>query len=75
MQAARQFQMPALGDLHGGTERPNEPVTAGLPGGLMPQGGPPQPPGTIAAMLTKMAAATNSGALSQLAQRAQAAGQ
>lgn len=73
MQAARMHQKPNLGSLTRPTERPNEPVTAGLPG--QPQGTtPPQPP-TMSGMLQKLAGATGSGALSALAQRAMAAGQ
>jgi hypothetical protein len=75
MAAARNYQMPSLGALNRPTERPNEPVTAGLPGGLAAAGPPPQAAGTIAAMLTKMSVGTGSSALASLAQRAQAIGQ
>ena len=68
MGAAKNFQMPNLGDLHGPTQRPNEPVQAGLPGG---PGAPAPPPNNgIGAMLSRMATAANSPALAQLAARA-----
>lgn len=67
--AARQFQMPAMPDLHGPTQRPHEPVTAGLPGAVGPQMAPVQNNG-IGAMLTRMAQSANSPALAQLAARA-----
>ena len=72
--AAKNFQMPDM-NLMGPTQRPNEPVTAGLPGSpTNPQTqGPPD--GSVSALLAKMAAATGSGSLSSLAQRAQAVGQ
>lgn len=77
-QAARNFQMPNLGSLTRPTERPNEAVTAGLPSGPPPITGSPMPQqstGSISSMLAKMAAATGSAALSQLASRATAVGQ
>ena len=72
--AAKNFQMPNMG-LMNPSQRPNEPVTSGLPGAPMNPAGPPQNPGNVSALLTKLAAATGSGALNSLAQRAQAAGQ
>lgn len=70
MAAAKGFQMPALGDLHGPTQRPTEPVTAGLPNGI---GAPAVPIGNgIGAMLGRMSQAANSPALAQLAARASA---
>lgn len=72
MEAARQFQPPNLGGLTRGTERPNEPVTAGLPS--TPQATPPSG-GSLAGTLAKMAAASGSAALTQLAQRAGILGQ
>ena len=65
--AAKNFQMPALPDLHGPSERPNEPVTAGLPG---QPGMPPAQSDGIGAMLSRMATMANSPALAQLAARA-----
>lgn len=62
--AARNFQMPTLGPLTGPTQRPNEPVTAGL----NPQNGS----NGLGAMLSRMATASNSPALGQLAARANA---
>ena len=75
--AARQFQMPDMGNFQRGTERPGEAVTAGLPGGPAPAPGaqPTQNTASMASMLTRMAAATGSAALSQLAGRAAAVGQ
>ena len=67
MSAAKNFQMPALPDLHGPSARPNEPVTMGLPSG--PGAPPPQGDG-IGAMLSRMASVANSPALAQLAARA-----
>ncbi|MHB1778018.1 MAG: hypothetical protein ACYCU7_18855 [Acidimicrobiales bacterium] len=69
--------MPNMGDLEGPTARPDEPVTAGLQGAPNSLIGPnPQHAGTgVAAMLTRMAAISNSSALSQLAQQAQSMGQ
>lgn len=78
MAAAANMPMPNRGGLTRPSERPGEPVTAGLPMGPMPSTGqPPQqaPNGSISAMLAKMAAATGSAALSQLAGRATAVGQ
>lgn len=78
MQAAQNMPPPNLGSLSRPTERPGEPVTAGLPGGA------PVTPGTqmtapdngsISSMLSKMAAATGSAALNQLAGRATSMGQ
>lgn len=73
LQAAKQFQAPPLGGLGRPTERPNEPVTAGLPGS--PQGPLPQQGGSLTGVLTRMAAASGSAALTQLAQRAGALNQ
>ena len=72
--ASKNFQMPDLG-LMQPSARPNEPVTAGLPGSPVTASGPPTATGQVSALLTKLAAATGSGALSSLAQRAQGAGQ
>jgi hypothetical protein len=72
MAAAKNFQMPQM-DIMQPSQRPMEPVTAGLPGS--PVGAPPPNTGTVSALLSKMAAATGSGALSSLASRAQSAGQ
>lgn len=72
IQAAKQFQMPQM-DVMAPSARPMEPVTAGLPGS--PVNAPPPSTGTVSGLLAKMAAATGSGALSSLAQRAQQAGQ
>lgn len=74
MAAAKNFQKPSLGALTRPTERPNEPVTAGLPGS------PVQPPaprqtGNLSSMISAVAQSSNSAALSQLAARAAAAGQ
>lgn len=73
MQAAKAFQMPPTGALTRPTERPNEPVTAGLPGGPV-NGATPQT-GSLSSMLNALAQASSSAAISQLAARAQAAGQ
>jgi hypothetical protein len=62
--AARNFQMPTLGPLTGPTQRPNEPVTAGV----NPQNGS----NGLGAMLSRMATEANSPALGQLAARANA---
>ncbi len=70
--AAQQFQMPTLPDLERPTERPNEPVTAGLPSGPGP-GAPQNSP--MADLLDPMASASISPALRSLAQRARAYGQ
>lgn len=79
MQAAHQMSPPPdRGGLARPTERPGEPVTAGLPMGPPPaQGGAMPTPdnGSMSSMLSKMAAATGSGVLSQLAGRATAQGQ
>lgn len=78
LEAAKNFQMPTPGSLTRPTERPGEPVTAGLPSGPPPSVGSPMPQqttGSISSMLAKMAAATGSAALSQLASRATAVGQ
>ena len=72
--AAKNYQMPNVG-LMNPSERPNEPITAGLPGSPASPGIPTQNAGTISAMLTKMAASTGSGALNSLAARAQQVGQ
>lgn len=78
MEAAKNFQMPDMGGLTRPTERPGEAVTAGLPLGPPPSPGtgvPAQSTGSISSMLAKMAAATGSAAISQLAGRATAVGQ
>ena len=75
MAAAKNFQMPALGGLMDPSSRPNEPVTAGLPGSPVTPGAQAPPDGSVSALLAKMAAATGSGSLSSLAQRAQQVGQ
>ena len=67
LSAAKNFQMPNLGDLHGASQRPNEPINAGLPGG---PGAPPDQSQGMGAMLSRMASASNSPALAQLAARA-----
>jgi hypothetical protein len=60
--------MPNLGNLHGPSQMPNQPVTAGLPNGI---GAPAQPGNNgIGAMLSRMSQAANSPALAQLAARA-----
>jgi len=71
----------SLGALHRPTERPAEPVTAGAPVGpgpgpeAIPQG-PTSPQNTnLSRMLAQVAQSSGSAAVSQLAQRAQAAGQ
>lgn len=77
LQAARQFQMPQNPPLERRTERPTEPVTAGLPGqppGQTPPVASAAQPG-MAALIGRMAQASGSAALSQLAQRAQTLGQ
>lgn len=68
IEAAKNFQMPALGDLHGPSERPNEPLQSGLPVGPGPS--PPTQTGGIGPMLARMSSAVNSPALAQLAARA-----
>lgn len=68
MAAARDYQMPNLGALNRATERPAEPITDGLPSGL--GAGPQQQSEGMGALLSRMAAAANSPALAQLAQRA-----
>ena len=72
--AAKNFQMPDM-NLMGPTQRPNEPVTAGLPGSPSTPNVQSPPDGSVSALLAKMAAATGSGSLSSLAQRAQSVGQ
>ena len=71
----------AAGPLHRPTERPSEPVTAGAPVGpgpgpeAVPQG-PTSPQNTnLSRMLAQIAQSSGSAAVSQLAQRASAAGQ
>jgi hypothetical protein len=71
---AKQFQMPQGLTMTGPTERPNEPIHAGLPGS------PVQPPaprqvGNLSSMISAVASAAASPALSQLAARAAALGQ
>ena len=73
MQAARQFQMPNLPDFQRPTERPNEPVTAGLPGS--PSGPAASGVGNMSSLLSMLAQASNSASISQLAGRAAQAGQ
>lgn len=68
MSAAKNYQMPNLGDLHGPTQRPNEPLMAGAAMGAGP-GAQPQDDG-IGTMLSRMASMSNSPALAQLAARA-----
>lgn len=74
MNAARNFQKPAMGKLTRGTERPNEPVTAGLPGtpAATP---PPRQVGSLSTMINNVASISGSSVLSQLASRAAALGQ
>lgn len=75
---AKQFPvLPGqLGAFTRPTERPNEPVTAGLPGNV-PGGPMPQqvPSSNLATMLSRVAQAANSPALGELAQRAARLGQ
>lgn len=74
MQAAKQMTKPNLGALTRPTERPNEPINAGLPGS--PIAPPPQQQtGNLSSMIAAVAQSSNSAALSQLAARAAAAGQ
>lgn len=75
--AARQYSQPNLGGPIGRqSERPDEHVMAGSVGGPpTTPGAPPPNTGGVGAMLAKMAAATNSPALGQLAARANALGQ
>lgn len=76
MQSARQYQMPDL-NLMGPTQRPHEPITAGLPSGPGPGPSPQVASGSqgLAAMLQRMSQMSGSPALGQLASRAQALGQ
>jgi hypothetical protein len=76
LQAAQQYQMPQLPPLERDSERPNEPVTAGLPSGPGPGPSTPGSPGAtgLSDLLGQMAKQSGSVALSQLAQRAQALG-
>ena len=76
MQAARQFQMPNL-NIMGPTQRPHEPVTAGLAQGPGPGLTPQANNGSqgLAAMLTRMSQVASSPALAQLASRATALNQ
>ena len=73
MASARQYTMPQL-DLMGPSQRPHEPVTAGLPSGPGPGPNPQAAGGSqgLAALLTSMAQMASSPALAQLASRAQA---
>lgn len=74
MAAAKQMSPPKLGALTRPTERPNEPVTAGLPGSpFQPQ--QPRQTGNLSAMISAVAQSTGSAALNQLAARAAMAGQ
>jgi hypothetical protein len=78
MGAARQMQMPAPGSMSvtRPTERPNEPVTAGLPGSPIGAAQPAQRQvGNLSSMISAVAQAAGSPALSQLAARAAALGQ
>lgn len=74
LQAAQQMQKPDLPNFSRGTERPNEPVTAGLPGSPVTPGQGRQV-GSLSSMLSQVSQATNNPALTQLAQRAASAGQ
>lgn len=75
MMAAKQFQKPNLPGLTGPTTRPNEPVTAGLPGSPINPAAGQRQVGNLSSMLSAVAQANNNPALSQLAARAAAAGQ
>lgn len=57
------------------SERPNEPVTAGLAQTAVPAPGTQPQGGMLASMLSRVAQASGSAALSQLAQRATTLGQ
>lgn len=74
MQAAKQMVPPKLGSLTRPTERPNEPVTAGLPGSPVSPA-PQRQTGNLSSMIAAVAQSSNSAALSQLAARAASAGQ
>jgi hypothetical protein len=76
--AAKAHVPPNLGKLTRPTERPHEPVTAGLPGGPPPQAGtaaPQRQVGSLSSMISAVAAVSGSAALSQLAARAAGFGQ
>lgn len=76
--AAQGHMAPQLGKLTRPTERPHEPVNAGLPGGPPPQAGgqaPPRQVGSLSSMIAAVAAVSGSSSLSQLAARAAAVGQ
>jgi hypothetical protein len=75
MDAAKNFQMPAGIGMMRPTDRPNEPVTAGLPGAPQTAGNSTRQVGSLSSMISAVAAAASSPALSQLAARAAAAGQ
>lgn len=78
MAAAQQHAPPNMGKLTRPTERPHEPVNAGLPGGPPPQVGtaaPQRQVGPLSAMIQAVAAVSGSSSLSQLAARAAAFGQ
>jgi hypothetical protein len=72
--AARQMQMPAGMSLTRPTERPNEPVHAGLPGSPVSAPAPRQV-GNLSSMIAAVADASTSPALQALAARAAALGQ
>lgn len=74
MNAAKQMSVPKLGALTRPTERPNEPVNAGLPGSPI-QDPMQRQTGNLSSMISAVAQSTDSPALSQLAARAAAAGQ
>lgn len=72
--AAKDFSPPNLGELTRPTERPHEHVMT-PPAASNPLAPQPAPGGGMAAMLMKMAQATDSPGLSQLAARASSLGQ
>ena len=75
--AARGFTVPPNVAMMRPTDRPNEHITAGLPGSAQPvtAGQTPRQVGTLSSMISAVAQASGSAALSQLASRAASAGQ
>jgi hypothetical protein len=75
LNAARQFTVPPNVAMMRKTDRPNEPVTAGLPGTAQNPASGARQVGSLSSMISAVAQASGSAALSQLAARAAAAGQ
>lgn len=76
LSAAKGFTVPPNVTMMRPSDRPNEHVTAGIPGSAAGGPGPQaRQVGSLSSMISAVAAASGSAALSQLASRAAAAGQ